>query len=431
MKTRDREKESREAIVLMLLILLVGVLCIILTSGWALRFRLSWQLPANMDSNLNPNSDIQTGVPVDLLEPLDPSILTNPAWFDVFLTPDASFATRPPLPTSTRTPLPTDTTIATNTSLPVITSSPTNTLLPTNTVIFIPPSTPTPRPPRPPRDTPTASPIPVTPTVSPIPVLSADLQISKTDNVGAYVTGGTLTYIITVVNNGPDAVKDAVVTDALPAQIATWDWVCTSQTGGASGCDGVAGSTMGFSDTVDLPVGGSITYTVTANISATAMGNLTNSATVSSSILDPVPGNNSATDMDTQFISADLSITKDDGVATYVPGGTLLYTIIVSNNSGSNVVGVVVTDMKPTQIDSWDWVCTLQTGGASGCDEVIGSNMDFSDIVDLPVGGSITYTVTANVSAAATGNLTNEAVVGSSADDPVPGNNRDADTDTP
>jgi uncharacterized repeat protein (TIGR01451 family) len=272
-----------------------------------------------------------------------------------------------------------------------------------------------------------------------VPVSSADLQISKTDNVGAYISGGTLTYIITVVNNGTDAVTDAVVTDAIPVgQIAFWDWVCTSQINGASGCNGVAGSTTDFSDdAIVIPAGGSITYTVTANTSATATGSITNAATVSSSVPDPAPGNNSATDTDTQFVSADLEIRKDDGVATYVPGLWLTYTITVTNNSGTTVVDAVVTDNLPVdplgqrQIASWDWVC-LEAGGASGCNGVTGSTTDFrDDAIILPVGGSITYTVTAYIDPAATGNLTNEAVVGSSADDPFPGNNRATDTDTP
>jgi uncharacterized repeat protein (TIGR01451 family) len=415
MKTRDREKESREAIVLMLLILLLGVLCIILTSGWALRFRSSWQLPANMDSNLNPNSDIQTGVPVDLFEPLDPSILTNPAWIDVFLTPGASFATRPPLPTSTRSPSPTNVTIATNTGLPVITSSPTNTPLPTNTVIFIPPFTATPRPPRPPRDTPTASPMPV----------SADLAITKDDGVTTYVSGGTLTYTIVVSNNGPDNVSNAAVTDNFPAQVASATWTCV----GASGATCTASGSGNISDPVNLPAGSSLTYTVNVTISTGVTGDLTNTATVSSAIADPATGNNSSTDTDTQFILADLAITKTDLVTTYVPGGTLTYFITVTNNGPDNISNATVTDIfPPTHIASATWTCAVVTGSAT-C--TVSGTGDISDSVDLPAGSSIQYTVDVTILPGATGDLTNEAIVGFSADDPVPGNNTATDTDTP
>ena len=93
---QTREREGRDSIILIILILLLGFICIILASGWALRFAPSWRLPANMNSNLNPNSAFLTGRPVSFIEPLDPAILTNPVWIDVFLTPGASFETRTP-----------------------------------------------------------------------------------------------------------------------------------------------------------------------------------------------------------------------------------------------------------------------------------------------------------------------------------------------
>src|SRR6185503_13055500 len=99
MQTRDREKERRDSILLMLFILLFGFICIILSSGWALRLAPSWRLNSSMGSNLNPDSDFLTNVPIGLFEPLDPAILPNAAWIDVFLTPGASFS--PPIPNST------------------------------------------------------------------------------------------------------------------------------------------------------------------------------------------------------------------------------------------------------------------------------------------------------------------------------------------
>ena len=118
MQTRDREKERRDSILLMLFILLFGFICIILSSGWALRFAPSWKLPADMGSNLNPDSDFLTDRPIGFLEPLDPAILTNAAWIDVFLTPGASFST--PIPNSTNTSSPT----ATNIVVPTATNAP-------------------------------------------------------------------------------------------------------------------------------------------------------------------------------------------------------------------------------------------------------------------------------------------------------------------
>lgn len=112
-----------------------------------------------------------------------------------------------------------------------------------------------------------------------------------------YEADDILIYSVTVTNNGPGNLTGAVISDNIPVQIATWDWTCTTITN-ASGCDGVIGSNGNFTDTIDIQNGGSIVYTVTANISTNPSGNLVNLATVTSGINDPVPGNNSAMDTD-------------------------------------------------------------------------------------------------------------------------------------
>ncbi|MBL7163488.1 MAG: DUF11 domain-containing protein [Anaerolineales bacterium] len=280
---------------------------------------------------------------------------------------------------------------------------------------------PPPAPPPPPTNTPTPTPTPV-----------ADLAVTKDDGVAQYTPGGMVTYTIVVTNNGPDDVSGAQVGDNKPAQVSSWTWTC-SHAGGASGCDGVTNSTADFSDTVDLPNGSSITYTVTANISSGASGNLVNTVSVAppAGTSDPTPGNDSATDTDTANPQADLSVTKDDGVTEYTPGGTVMYTIVVSNNGSSDAAGAQVSDSKPAQVSSWTWTCN-HAGGASGCDGVTNSTADFSDTVDLPNGSSITYTVTANISSGASGNLDNTVSVGPPAGttDPTPGNDSATDTDT-
>ncbi len=75
-----------------------------------------------------------------------------------------------------------------------------------------------------------------------------------------------------------------------------------------------------------------MTYTASCNISASATGSLSNTATVAAAggVTDPTPGNNSATDTDTLAASADLAITKTDGVTTATAGGSVTYTITAS-----------------------------------------------------------------------------------------------------
>jgi uncharacterized repeat protein (TIGR01451 family) len=249
-----------------------------------------------------------------------------------------------------------------------------------------------------------------------------DLSITKTDGVTTAVPGGSVTYTITASNAGSNDDPSATVADTFPASL-TATWTCV----GAGGGTCTASGSGNINNTVNLPVGGSVTYTVSATISASAIGTLSNTATVSSSISDTNPGNNSATDTDTLTPQADLSITKTDGVTTAVPGGSVTYTITASNAGPSNASGATVADTFPASLTP-TWTCV----GAGGGTCTASGSGNINDTVNLPAGGSVTYTVSASVSAAATGSLSNTATVTAPAGvtDPTPGNNSATDTDT-
>jgi uncharacterized repeat protein (TIGR01451 family) len=287
---QTREKESRGSGIIIILILLLGFICIILASGWALRFAPSWKLNTNMGSNLNPNSDFLTSRPANFIEPIDPAILTQPAWINVFLTPGISLPTRTPLPTSTITSIPS------TTSTPIIV--PTQTIVPTSTlppiIVVVPTNTKKSPPPPPPATDTSAPPSPPTSTNTSVPPPpSADLQITTTDNATEYAAGISVQYTIVVSNTGPNSVTGATVSDTFSANLTNVTWTCS----GSGSC--TAGGTGDISDSVNLPVGTSVTYTtVNATVINTPNGPLVNSATVSAGITDPIPGNNSATDTD-------------------------------------------------------------------------------------------------------------------------------------
>ena len=77
-----------------------------------------------------------------------------------------------------------------------------------------------------------------------------------------------------------------------------------------------------ISDAVNLPAGASVNYTASCAISAAATGTLSNTATITGSVTDPTPGNNSATDTDTLTPQVYFSITKTDGVGSVVADGS-------------------------------------------------------------------------------------------------------------
>ncbi len=176
-----------------------------------------------------------------------------------------------------------------------------------------------------------------------------DLGVTKDDGITYYLAGGTLTYEIIVTNYGPIDVLGAVVSDSIPAQIASWNWVCSGATGGATGCDGVAGSNIDFTDTVNLPVGSTITYTVTATVDAAATGPLTNTVIVAppTGTVDTNPANDEAVDIDEP---ASLTVTKTNAVSVVAIGTQFTYDIEVTNNGGVALSDLTVVDTLPAEV---------------------------------------------------------------------------------
>lgn len=117
---------------------------------------------------------------------------------------------------------------------------------------------------------------------------SADVKVEKIqdDQDAVYERGQTLTYTVTVTNNGPDLAKSVVVNDLLPAGVTL---VSTSTTAG------VYDETSGSWTVGNMASNASSTLTVVVTVNQDAVGTITNTATATSGVLDPNPNNNSST----------------------------------------------------------------------------------------------------------------------------------------
>ncbi len=97
----------------------------------------------------------------------------------------------------------------------------------------------------------------------------ADLSITKSDGSGTYTPGGTATYTLQVVNNGPDAVTNATVTDTLPnGTTLRGAWTCSATSG--SSCAVASGGAAGGNAVnvgVNLVNGGQATISVPVSFS--------------------------------------------------------------------------------------------------------------------------------------------------------------------
>ncbi len=188
------ERQRRDWLIV-ILTLLVGFGCILVAADWALRFAPSWSLNANMESQLDPNSDFLTRRSGSLIEPLDSAILTQPVWIDVFLTPGAIVPTRLVPPTQPATlPVPPS---ATATRHPAATRTVAVVASPTSGIIhYPPPATATPTR----RHRATATPNSV-PTLTQTPVITPTMTFTPTDT--------------------PVGSPTAVATDPTPPEIGT------------------------------------------------------------------------------------------------------------------------------------------------------------------------------------------------------------------
>src|SRR5262249_36643938 len=161
-----------------------------------------------------------------------------------------------------------------------------------------------------------------------------------------YVPGQTLTYTVTATNHGPSDVTGAPVSDPLPGALngAGFTWTCT--TSGTGNACGAASGSGDIATTINLANGGVATFTITGTVPSGTRGNCADTArlTPPTGATAPATTKTPATDNSPANPQADLNITKVSSPNPYVPGQTLTYTVTVTNNGPSNVVGAAVSD---------------------------------------------------------------------------------------
>jgi uncharacterized repeat protein (TIGR01451 family) len=173
----------------------------------------------------------------------------------------------------------------------------------------------------------------------------ADLSVTKAVDNATPLEGDTVVYTVTVTNHGPVDATGVSLSDVLPAGLTY------------VGDDAAASNTFYDSGTGVWAVGslsnaGAATLHITATVNlGTAGSTLTNTASVSGSDQpDPVQGNDSAA-VDVTVVAqgntADLAVTKSVDDASPSEGGTVVYTVTVTNNGLLDATGVSVTDVLP------------------------------------------------------------------------------------
>ncbi|QJB33018.1 DUF11 domain-containing protein [Chitinophaga oryzae] len=244
----------------------------------------------------------------------------------------------------------------------------------------------------------------------------AALTISKTGPDTA-TAGSSVSYVITVGNNGPSNARDMQIKDAVPASLQQVTWTAVAN-GNATIDNGVTGrgNNIALSGDIAAGRGNNIVITVSGKLDPAFSGTLTNTAIVVPS--ETGSTGDTATKQTVVRRLPQVTITKSavDGV---LAGDSVTYTIEVANAGASDAQGLVVTDVVPAALSGVRW-----TAGAQGQAVIItgasGTGNSVRVTGNIPAGSAnkLMIIVTGKTSPGFSGTIINEATATPS--EPVP-----------
>jgi uncharacterized repeat protein (TIGR01451 family) len=258
---------------------------------------------------------------------------------------------------------------------------------------------------------------------------AADLAITKTvsgpsagpaPSVEA-VPGDAITYTLRFINHGPNPAIGVTITDVIPISITALHVISS----GAAITD--TGASLAYVWQVqDLAPGAGGVITISGVLGdLIPAGTFSNTAFITSTVVDPYPGDNQSQAGMTVLARADLAITKTvagpwGGPASSVeavPGDPITYTLQFVNRGPHPAIGVTITDAIPISI-------TVQHVISSGVaiTDTGGSPAYVWQVQDLApgAGGAITISGVLGDLVAA-GTFSNTAFITSTIGDPNPG----------
>ncbi|GIV83010.1 MAG: hypothetical protein KatS3mg052_0017 [Candidatus Roseilinea sp.] len=234
----------------------------------------------------------------------------------------------------------------------------------------------------------------------------ANLEVSKSADPSPVIAGQTITYTVIVTNNSSaGAANNVVLTDTLSGG-ATF--------GGVVSSGGFVLQSSSSSQAIFTLSSLTATYSVTLVFTATvpAGGPITNTAVVASDNPDPVPSNNTASVTTPVTPAATLQIGKAQSVVTPItgtvqPGGTITYTLLVTNAGPSSATSVTVTDNLPAGLtyvsaSGSGWSCSFSAPTVTCTTPTlsVGAAPAIQIVATAPVTPGLVLTNTATVNAA-------------------------------
>ncbi|GAB2489816.1 hypothetical protein GCM10027082_46000 [Comamonas humi] len=264
---------------------------------------------------------------------------------------------------------------------------------------------------------------------------SASLQLSKEFSKTTLDRLGDKTTLKLIISNteGAPTQTGIKLVDNLPFGMAVADppnlAVSGSCTIAAADLKAAAGAT-----TVEVAGAGATapagaTCAIAVDVVGTAYGNLTNRIPAGGMVSSTGLSNTGPAQATVSVIGeGDVGVSITNNANGVQQGGSTTYVVVATNHGDTDIAGVTLSNTPPAGITYGSWTCTA-AGGAT-CPAASGSG-NLSELISLPAGGALTYTITAAVAADLTGSVTNTAtlVIPAAVHDTNPGNNSASDTD--
>jgi len=232
--------------------------------------------------------------------------------------------------------------------------------------------------------------------------VDSDVGIVKAAQAAPVDAGEEMEFTFTVANNGPSDATGVTVTDVLPANVTF--------VSAEAPCTGTATVTCAIGD---LAAGDSVELTLRVRIDPNETGQVSNTATVTSTSPDSNPTNDSSTATKPVGVEANVAVEKDGPAAPVLQGTSFDYVIRVANDGASAAVAVTLDDPLPAGVAFED--VTTDVGScseASGTIDCAFGTMQPGDDAQVTVGVRAvdvgTFTNTATVETTSTESTTTD-----------------------